>query len=352
LNRSDGGYAISAVVETVSAYFSKTEGLLLAAELNVPAERVRSCVTADTSGRRTTATRGNWFFAGAPALVAAYENGQRRVIDVRRQPGQVALFANRATKRPAVLLSLVARGDRLELDAHLPRPGEERGTSMASAAQFIDKIRRTRTGLLLLLPSLIADDEQRRVVGNAVIRCRWQARRTSVHGHLALAADEQRVLGILAANELGRTLFERPQLAARREQVAWLMGALPQLIARRTEALPAARRRFPPSAERTPSEPPRFAARTVQNSTQHFPFRTLSTKAQFSDATWRWLGFGLSPISVSLEIVTAPDGRSTTLRAVGDADGDGTLYVAERRLSLAPGGHVEIGPLQEATPDE
>lgn len=90
--------------------------------------------------------------------------------------------------------------------------------------------------------------------------------------------------------------------------------------------------RFPPSAPPTPAKVPSGTKFVPDGST-------------WSHATWKALRFEMSyPSYYSYEVITAKDGRTATVRAHGDLDGDGKLSTIERTLTLEKDGTVLIAP--------
>jgi len=98
--------------------------------------------------------------------------------------------------------------------------------------------------------------------------------------------------------------------------------------------------RFPPSAPPTPAK--------VPAGTKFAPDATT-----WSHPTWKALRFEMeNPMYYSYEIITSKDGRSATVRAHGDLDGDGKLSTIERTVTLEKSGTVVMDPklvLQDET---
>jgi type IV pilus assembly protein PilA len=90
--------------------------------------------------------------------------------------------------------------------------------------------------------------------------------------------------------------------------------------------------RFPPSAPPTPAKVPSGTKFATDASTWSHP-------------TWKALRFEMDmPVYYSYEIVTSKDGRTATVRAHGDLDGDGKLSTIERTLTLGKDGTVVMDP--------
>lgn len=93
--------------------------------------------------------------------------------------------------------------------------------------------------------------------------------------------------------------------------------------------------RFPPSAPPTPAQVPSGAKFRPDASTWGHP-------------TWKALHFEMEmPMYYSYEIITSKDGRTATVRAHGDLDGNGKLSTIERTLTLAKDGSVTVSPKLE-----
>lgn len=90
--------------------------------------------------------------------------------------------------------------------------------------------------------------------------------------------------------------------------------------------------RFPPSAPPTPAK--------VPSGTKFVP-----DASTWSHPTWKAIRFEMEmPSYYSYEIITSKDGRTATVRAHGDLNGDGKLSTIERTLTLGKDGTVVIAP--------
>jgi hypothetical protein len=90
--------------------------------------------------------------------------------------------------------------------------------------------------------------------------------------------------------------------------------------------------RFPPSAPATPTRVPSGDKFTPNASTWSHP-------------TWKAIHFEMgSPMRYSYEIITSKDGRTATVRAHGDLDGNGKLSTIERAVTLNKDGSVTLSP--------
>jgi hypothetical protein len=91
-------------------------------------------------------------------------------------------------------------------------------------------------------------------------------------------------------------------------------------------------KRFPPSAPPTPAKVPSGNKFVPDGSTWRHP-------------TWKALRFEMDmPMYYSYEVITSKDGKTATVRAHGDLDGDGKLSTIERTLTLGKDGTVVIAP--------
>lgn len=93
--------------------------------------------------------------------------------------------------------------------------------------------------------------------------------------------------------------------------------------------------RFPPSAPPTPAQVPSGNKFRPDASTWSHP-------------TWKAIHFEMEmPMYYSYEIITSKDGRTATVRAHGDLNGDGKLSTIERAVTLAKDGSVTVAPKLE-----
>lgn len=99
---------------------------------------------------------------------------------------------------------------------------------------------------------------------------------------------------------------------------------------------PAARRRMPPSAPRTPAEVPKGKPVVVQSNAW--------------TGSWKTIHFTPSGRPLySLEIQVSRDRRHAIVRALGDLDGDGVLGTYEQAVEIGPGGKVVVAPTLKVT---
>jgi hypothetical protein len=90
--------------------------------------------------------------------------------------------------------------------------------------------------------------------------------------------------------------------------------------------------RFPPSAPLTPAK--------VPSGTKYVP-----DGSTWSHPTWKAIRFEMDmPCYYSYEIVTSRDGKTATVRAHGDLNGDGKLSTIERTLTIGKDGAVTMSP--------
>jgi hypothetical protein len=105
-----------------------------------------------------------------------------------------------------------------------------------------------------------------------------------------------------------------------------------KLLAEHVRAQPPHRAKLPASAPRTPASVPTGKKTFVDASTWTHP-------------TWKAIGFSMQdPVYYSYEIATAKGGRSATVRATGDLDGDGVLSHYSLSVTLDAKGAVTISP--------
>ncbi len=90
--------------------------------------------------------------------------------------------------------------------------------------------------------------------------------------------------------------------------------------------------RFPPSAPPTPPDIPRGVKAVPDENTWSHP-------------TWGTIKFSMSsPVYLSYEVDTSPDGRTAVARARGDLGGDGKIIIFERTVSFGPDGNAVASP--------
>jgi type IV pilus assembly protein PilA len=91
-------------------------------------------------------------------------------------------------------------------------------------------------------------------------------------------------------------------------------------------------KRFPASAPRTPAKVPKGVAEPVTDKT-------------WSHATWKAIKFSMEmPTRYSYEIITSGDGKTATVRATGDLDGDGKFSTFERKVTVGKDGSATMSP--------
>ncbi len=157
-----------------------------------------------------------------------------------------------------------------------------------------------------------------------------------VRGALELqggAVEQTKLVGTLSA--VGIYAVRRYLIQAKLAEAKNTVGAIARNLAVYMEGEDAKGKRptrFPPSAPPTPAKVPAGAKFKPDASTWSHP-------------TWKALHFEMEmPMYYSYEIITSKDGRSATVRAHGDLDGNGKLSTIELTLTLNKDGSAEIAP--------
>ncbi len=182
-------------------------------------------------------------------------------------------------------------------------------------------------GKASLSPDLQADLE--RIMG--ATRIEHQSKRLLASSQVALDALAQARLGSAAAAYL-HDAIRRFQAAEASGMVDLIASALAFSMERK-DAKGRSPTRFPPSAPRVPAVVPkgRIAPPDV---------------AGWSHPSWVFVDFRMPAGSYySYEYFTAKDGRSVTVVATGDLDGDDKQSSFRRTVTLQNDGRVEKGPL-------
>lgn len=119
-----------------------------------------------------------------------------------------------------------------------------------------------------------------------------------------------------------------PELVAAKEDVLHIEAALRRYMAGK-DAKQRWRTRFPPSAPATPAQVPRKGFYTP-------------TARTWAHPTWKALGFKIErPLAYSYEILTSDDGKTATVAAHGDLDGDGKVSTIELTIHRSSSGEID-----------
>lgn len=153
----------------------------------------------------------------------------------------------------------------------------------------------------------------------------------AVSGDLQTQASRVELATYLLVDGIRRHLAHTKSIAARA-----LVHIVTQRLVSYLKTLPAARRRMPPSAPRTPSQVPRGKPVTI-------------TRRDWR-GTWKLLHFTPSGHPLySLEIRVSRDRKHAAVRALGDLDGDGVVATYEQAVDIAPGGAIRVAPALKIT---
>jgi hypothetical protein len=232
-----------------------------------------------------------------------------------RSPGTVVSVVSAPLGGPFGRTDWHARltADELTFDATLDGGS---GAQATAALAMLEKALRA--------PRLVGDDAGgKEAVADLRRRVKLGVEGSAVTAHLSTRGDASARKGIiddLAAVALGAAREERHQRV--RSQLWNLSGQLDAYARELDPRTQRTRGRFPPSAPRTPTKMPSGGAVTVE-------------RRDFAKGTWATVGFvPSSPTTHSFEVVTAPNGRKVTLRAVGDPDGTGDVDTVEMTVEL------------------
>jgi hypothetical protein len=336
------------------------EDALVAVELNrAPADGVR-CVAniagdarpATVAGRAAMQTDVDEYVAVAGRLVLA---GSRRAL-----AAGFARVENGGQALPAALQSDFARHldaavyARARLPAGIPAPARSAELLLRSdASQFLLRLSVEAT-------SERAAARLAQLAGHAQPRLAKMARAASDPEMAAAARDVARAIRITTHGRAATIEFfvagdARTQVVAVGEAAALAIGALRSYIAQAKSAearfllgmiterlivyldgLPAAHRRMPPSAPRTPANVPKGTRGVVTSNDWK--------------GTWKLLHFtpnGHPYYSVEIEV--SHDRKHAAVRALGDLNGDGVLGTYEQDVDIAPDGSVQVAPALKIT---
>jgi hypothetical protein len=308
---------------------------MLGAQGDAPLELFEGGQILRISPSRVVVFAENLLFVGPEASV------ERALKAVRRQDGAVAKVVRPLAVGPAAVLSFSLDGPgygpvasangALELDAsHL---GLRAVAGLGSAAEASSLAQTMRAGL---------DDAAAEVgaapdgVGEAVkgylsrIHITANGARLQVEMELPGGAEAQsQLIGTLSGAGIYavRQYLAQSKLAEAKNTV----GAIARTLVTHMEMENETGKRptrFPRSAPPTPAKVPTGVLFVPDATTWSHP-------------TWQALHFEMPmPLYYSYEIITSKDGRTATVRAHGDLDGDGKLSTIERTLTLEKDGAV------------
>jgi hypothetical protein len=156
---------------------------------------------------------------------------------------------------------------------------------------------------------------------------------TTVFYEISVDDDLQGQTRVLMALSALGIYGVRHYLARSKEAEArYTVAHIAKLLAEHVRAQPPHKAKLPASAPRTPASVPSGKKTLVEVSTWSHP-------------TWKAIGFSMQdPVYYSYEIATAKGGRSATVRATGDLDGDGVLSRYSLIVKLDAKGAVTISP--------
>lgn len=237
----------------------------------------------------------------------------------------------RATK---VTASLRANGGELAFDARFQRSGGG-DRDVKEFAEALESLKR--------MPKVAELREA--AIGAAVTQMldgvRYEANGRARHFAMAIQGDGRVQAG--AVNGLLQQAFSRYTRSAKTAEARSSVGQIARdlMMFADAESTPA-RRRFPPSSTMVPA-----SVASIKG------MKYMSSPADWSSPSWLAIKFAMtSPQYYAYSFVTSRDGKTVTVIAQGDLNGDGVLSRFELAGKIV-NGVVNIAPsIQETNPDE
>ena len=208
---------------------------------------------------------------------------------------------------------------------------------VGSAAEASTLVQRARTAIAGASTELGATPDGAGEALRAYLsRIKVSAEGDHVHAEMALEGGAEAQVALVGTLSAVSIYAIRQYLAqAKLSEAKNTVGAISRgLIAHMEMESVSGKRatRFPPSAPPTPAK--------VPSGTKFAP-----DESTWSHPTWKALRFEMTtPMYYSYEVLTSKDGRTATVRAHGDLDGDGKLSTVERTLTIGKNGDVVASP--------